>query len=1593
MGGKTSTTSSGVTIPPEVLARYNSVNATAQDVAQTPFQQYSTNPNAFVAPLTPTQQAGISNTNAAVGMAQPYYDAAGGFALAGAQPVNAAPLNTSAYMNPYLQTVLGSTEANVNQQNQQAMSGQTGTAMQQGYFGGDRAGIAAAVLQGQQQLTGGQLYSGIASDAYNQAIAAASQQQGVNLGAEQANRAAIQQTGETLAGLGTTAQGTAMAAAQAQLGAGQVQQQTTQAGDTALYNQFLQQQSYPFQTAQFLANIAEGTGALSGNTTTTTQPGGLFSDERLKEGMEPIGKGFDGANIYRFRYRGDPTTRIGMSAQEVERRHPEAVGEHGGFKTVDYGAATDDAARRGGFALAANDNDGEERRARQAGGMSGWGMYPPGVNPMSIGELLQAQQQMYGPGFEGAGLYGGSSSGAPHGGSSYVPAPMGGSPMMIHGTPAPARPPTTASDALHTAAGLSGDVTGLEDDAKDASSAYGWLKGHLGPVNASGWTDVGSDATGSTPGANANGGFVRAARQDGGGFDPSDPNNDDPYGAKGPGLNIPTAPEQHQQLQGTKPPGQQQSGVSQLLGAGADVAGIAKAAPEIGAMASGIGSGLAGLGSSLASFLPFLALASGGRIGRAEGGMLDSLRADLEGGDNDPIEDQLLRQALAPPKAGFAGADADAAPSAGPAGAPAGGGASAGFAGAKTPGAPAEGAGFAGAAPGGSLGHIFGLEGTGANPRSSAVGVGQLLDGTYMGLLRRAHPDIAAQVGSDPASIKAFRRTPQGLALSAELAPMNQADNRAIMQRQNIPVTPANEHVMWVLGAGDGPKVLNADPSTPLQGLISNAAIAANPSIMRGKTAGEFRTWAHHGMAAGGRAGFQDGGVLPDDDANPTPDEIAAAEAKKAGFDSAVVDQAHANRAAAAEGQPSTPAAAAAVDAPAPVPTGAPVPAPPTDYGQAAASGFGRAAAAAPSLLPPAAAPGAGLQGADQTRGVGAPAAPPTGQGAPGDPSINLGQDDQTRRLAYGYLADEVARQRGPQTPGIMGVLQRNWIPLLQGAAAWAGAPTSHPLVALAQGAGAFATGEQAQRQYQLGQAQKLAELGQTGENVAGGAFGEQSDRMRAISGLVGNAMAPGGSFDQWFKPLAQYKGSERQYLDLRPGHIPGATVGESEVAQARQQYALRTLGLLGASGDPSKLFSQIYGTPGVSNPTGGNQGGRTGPDGVNAGGGAGGYGGGAPGGVRSGVPAGGGAPAGMPPGGGGGASPDSGGLGVQQHQAVAPPPKAAPQMAPAKSIEEAADRGDFGSAGVDVPKPDTSNLDDSNNPDEMAQQAETARLRSDDPTMQTLRTNIAHIQNADPGWTQLKAKDGSMVPNPYVATLAATKSRDAAIAANAAQREKVVQRASAFAEASAPTLQNLQTFDKAYAQANFNLASPELANVIGYAGSIPGVRLLVPDNLKQYQTNFSEAEKARAGLQMQSANGASYRHAPAAYLHTTDSAMPGPDQPAGARYKFSHNLWESYYRDQAYNQFLAAHGSKIDDFQKFDPKWAKQNTPDMFSDQATEQMARDARANGQPTGFYKGMAPQEISQYTRHPATQQEMNDLPSGATYWFNGKGYTKK
>lgn len=271
-GGKTSTSSSSVSIPPEVLARYNAVNARAETTAQQPFQEYG---GEFVSPLSQTQQAGISSTNTAAGQAQPYYNAATGLTMSGAQDVG--PLTQGQigyYQNPYTQAVVDPTVKALQQQFGQQNANQQAQAIKAGGLGGGGDARARAMLSGQQDLAFSQAIAPLYQKGYTDAADLAKSQQGV-VAADLARR---MQAGTQIANLGTGAQTAGLQGAAAQLAAGQTEQQTQQALDTAKYQQFLQQQRYPFDVTQFLANIAEGTGALSGSTTTTTSPRGLFGN-------------------------------------------------------------------------------------------------------------------------------------------------------------------------------------------------------------------------------------------------------------------------------------------------------------------------------------------------------------------------------------------------------------------------------------------------------------------------------------------------------------------------------------------------------------------------------------------------------------------------------------------------------------------------------------------------------------------------------------------------------------------------------------------------------------------------------------------------------------------------------------------------------------------------------------------------------------------------------------------------------------------------------------------------------------------------------------------------------------------------------------------------------------------------------------------------------------------------------------------------------------------------------------------------------------------------------------------------------------------
>lgn len=358
---------------PEAMNWYRQAMNLGQQAVQQPYQRFGTTPQEFVAQLTPEQQQATQNIGQQAQAGQPYYAAAP--AMQAAAGMGNAAQMAGAYMNPFMQQVVSPVQQALQQQQGQQLAQQQAEAIKGGAFGGQRAGLQRAVLQGQQQLGMGQALSPLYQTGYGQALGAAQTDLARQLAAGQ---------GLGQAGLG---------AQQALLGAGTLGQQTQQAGINALYNQFQQAQMFPYMQAQFLGGLAGGLGPLLGQTTTQTQaqnPFGMFlSDPRAKTGVdrsepEVVGELYDGQKVHAYKYKDGGPAQIGLMADEVADRHPDAVGiRPDGLMAVDYAKATEDAARMGGA-------------VNQPGDYSRGGYADGGLTSADIASIVAAQQAMYG---------------------------------------------------------------------------------------------------------------------------------------------------------------------------------------------------------------------------------------------------------------------------------------------------------------------------------------------------------------------------------------------------------------------------------------------------------------------------------------------------------------------------------------------------------------------------------------------------------------------------------------------------------------------------------------------------------------------------------------------------------------------------------------------------------------------------------------------------------------------------------------------------------------------------------------------------------------------------------------------------------------------------------------------------------------------------------------------------------------------------------------------------------------------------------------------------------------------------------------------
>lgn len=138
---------------------------------------------------------------------------------------------------------------------------------------------------------------------------------------------------------------------------------------------------------------------------------------------------------------------------------------------------------------------------------------------------------------------------------------------------------------------------------------------------------------------------------------------------------------------------------------------------------------------------------------------------------------------------------------------------------------------------------IIGVESGGnpnaKNPNSSATGLGQFIESTWLNLFKKYFPDRAA--GMTDAMILALREDADA---SRQMVELYMRENAEALRAAGNEINDANLYLAHFLGAGGANKLLSSAPGTKANDVLAPGQISANASILDGKTREEVIAWA-----------------------------------------------------------------------------------------------------------------------------------------------------------------------------------------------------------------------------------------------------------------------------------------------------------------------------------------------------------------------------------------------------------------------------------------------------------------------------------------------------------------------------------------------------------------------------------------------------------------------------------------------------------------------------------------------------------------------------------------------------------------------------
>ena len=131
---------------------------------------------------------------------------------------------------------------------------------------------------------------------------------------------------------------------------------------------------------------------------------------------------------------------------------------------------------------------------------------------------------------------------------------------------------------------------------------------------------------------------------------------------------------------------------------------------------------------------------------------------------------------------------------------------------------------------------------TAKNPLSTATGLGQFIQSTWLRMMRDYRPDLVRKMGR--AELLALRTDP---ALSREMVRNLARENESFLRARGHQITSGRLYLAHFLGPAGANTALRADPNASVLSVMGAQVVNANP-FLRGKTIANLRAWADRKM-------------------------------------------------------------------------------------------------------------------------------------------------------------------------------------------------------------------------------------------------------------------------------------------------------------------------------------------------------------------------------------------------------------------------------------------------------------------------------------------------------------------------------------------------------------------------------------------------------------------------------------------------------------------------------------------------------------------------------------------------------------------------